>query len=76
MLIGSFNMPLKVAETVYSNVYRSMQNKRDLASPVSEFLGVTLVTGLLLYGGMLVLNKESSLTGVQFIAYIILIVQT
>jgi len=29
-----------------------------------------------LYGGMLVLNKESSLTGVQFIAYIILIVQT
>ncbi|MBC7388923.1 MAG: ABC transporter ATP-binding protein [Opitutaceae bacterium] len=60
----------------YSEVYRSMQNKRDLASPVSEFLGVTLVTGLLLYGGMLVLNKESSLTGVQFIAYIILIVQT
>ncbi|HAR19796.1 MAG TPA: antibiotic ABC transporter ATP-binding protein, partial [Cytophagales bacterium] len=61
----------------YSRVYRSMQNKRDLASPVSEFLGVTLVTGLLLYGGYLVLGNESEtkLTGVQFIAYIILIVQ-
>lgn len=61
----------------YSRVYRSMQNKRDLASPVSEFLGVTLVTGLLLYGGILVLGNDSGsqLTGVQFIAYIILIVQ-
>lgn len=59
----------------YSEVYRSMQNKRDLSSPVSEFMGVTLVTGLLLYGGMLVLNKESDLTGAEFIAYIILISQ-
>jgi ATP-binding cassette, subfamily B, bacterial MsbA len=59
----------------YSDVYRSMQNKRDMASPVSEFLGVTLITGLLMYGGILVLNQESDLTGVQFIAYIILIVQ-
>lgn len=59
----------------YAEVYRSMQNKRDMASPASEFMGVSLVTGLLLYGGMLVLNKESDLTGAEFIAYIILISQ-
>ena len=61
----------------YARLSVSMQNKRDMASPVSEFLGVTLVTGLLLYGGMLVLDDKSGahLTGVQFIAYIILIVQ-
>ncbi len=61
----------------YAKLSVSMQNKRDLASPVSEFLGVSLVTGLLLYGGMLVLDDKSGahLSGVQFIAYIILIVQ-
>ncbi len=59
----------------YATVYRSMQNKRDMASPASEFMGVTLVTGLLLYGGMLVLTKESELSGAGFITYIILISQ-
>jgi subfamily B ATP-binding cassette protein MsbA len=59
----------------YASVYRSMQNKRDMASPASEFMGVTLVTGLLLYGGMLVLTKESELSGAAFITYIILISQ-
>lgn len=61
----------------YSEVYRNMQNKRDLSSPASEFMGVSLVTGLLLYGGILILSKDatSELTGAEFIAYIILISQ-
>jgi subfamily B ATP-binding cassette protein MsbA len=39
---------------------------------MSEFLGVLVVTGVLLYGGNMVLNKESSLTASEFITYIIL----
>src|SRR5690606_8649248 len=45
----------------YANVYRSMVNKREFSSPLSEFLGVTLVTGMLLYGGLLILRGDSDL---------------
>ena len=59
----------------YAHLMRSMANKRDLASPLSEFLGVTVVAGILLYGGTLVLTQESDLSASGFIAYIILFSQ-
>lgn len=59
----------------YARIQRSIANKRDLASPLSEFLGVSVVAGLLLYGGTLVLNQESELSASEFITYIILFSQ-
>ncbi|ARS36580.1 ABC transporter ATP-binding protein [Pontibacter actiniarum] len=59
----------------YARIQRSIANKRDLASPLSEFLGVSVVAGLLLYGGTLVLNQESDLSASEFITYIILFSQ-
>ncbi|MBJ6119825.1 ABC transporter ATP-binding protein [Pontibacter sp. BT310] len=59
----------------YANIQRSIAHKRDLASPLSEFLGVTVVAGLLLYGGTLVLNQQSELSASEFITYIILFSQ-
>lgn len=59
----------------YARIQRSIAHKRDLASPLSEFLGVTVVAGLLLYGGTLVLNQESNLSPSEFITYIILFSQ-
>ncbi|MCC9136488.1 ABC transporter ATP-binding protein [Pontibacter silvestris] len=59
----------------YADIQRSIANKRDLASPLSEFLGVTVVAGLLYYGGSLVLNQESELSPSEFITYIILFSQ-
>ncbi|WP_114781928.1 ABC transporter ATP-binding protein [Botryobacter ruber] len=59
----------------YANIQRSIAYKRDLASPLSEFLGVTVVAGLLYYGGMLVLNQQSELEPSEFIAYIVLFSQ-
>lgn len=59
----------------YARIQRSIANKRDLASPLSEFLGVTVVAGLLYYGGNLVLNQQSELQPAEFIAYIILFSQ-
>src|SRR4029079_4523543 len=56
----------------YRRISKSIINKRELASPVSEFLGVLVVTGVLLYGGKMVLNQDSSLTASEFITYIIL----
>ena len=54
--------------TRYSNIGRSMAKRQQLASPVSEFLGILMVTGLVLYGGSLVANKQ--LEPSIFIAYI------
>jgi subfamily B ATP-binding cassette protein MsbA len=48
-----------------------MQYRRDLASPMSEFLGVLVLCGILYFGGQLVLgNQAGSLTGTGFILYI------
>ncbi len=44
--------------------------RRDLASPLSEVMGVTLFAGILYYGGRLVLNKEIPLEASAFIGYL------
>ena len=54
----------------YRTAIRSLANRRELASPFSEVMGVAVVAGILLYGGSLVLSGQSDLTAAQFIAYI------
>ena len=54
----------------YSKILRSMAKRQQSASPVSETLGIIMVSCIVLYGGHLILNKQSDLTGGQFIAYI------
>ncbi len=57
--------------TRYSSITRSMAKRQQLASPVSEFLGVVMVTCILLYGGNLILNEHShTLEAASFISYI------
>src|SRR5690606_26344423 len=59
----------------YSHVNVSMARKNELASPVSQFLGVTVVAGILVYGGSLVLSGVSDLGASDFITYIIIFTQ-
>ena len=59
----------------YSAVNVNMARKNELASPVSQFLGVSVVAGILVYGGSLVLSGESSLGASDFITYIIIFTQ-
>ncbi|MDF2190588.1 ABC transporter ATP-binding protein [Paraflavitalea sp. CAU 1676] len=59
----------------YSSIIRSMAKRQQLASPVSEFLGILMVAGIVLYGGSLVLLKNSDLNAANFIAYIALFSQ-
>lgn len=56
----------------YRSVLKSMWNKRELASPISEVLGVGVVVLVILYGGQLVLQNQSDLKASEFITYIIL----
>ncbi len=59
----------------YRQILKSMWNKREMASPMSEFLGVSVVVGVLLYGGQLVLENKSDLNASEFITYIVLFSQ-
>ncbi len=60
----------------YSRIIRSMAKRQQSASPVSEFLGVSMVAGVVLYGGALVLNHQGgSITAETLIVYIALFSQ-
>jgi len=55
----------------YSSIMRSMARRQQLASPVSETLGVIMIACIVLYGGYLIVNHQSgSLDGPAFITYI------
>ena len=49
--------------------------RRDLASPVSETLGIISVCCVLYYGGRLVLNTEVGLSGQDFLTFIVIFTQ-
>jgi subfamily B ATP-binding cassette protein MsbA len=63
---GKFNQENKK----YTELVKAMARRQQLASPVSEFLSVCMVAGILLYGGYLILNNSSELKPSEFIAYI------
>lgn len=77
-IIKAFNAQQYVIEKFdqqnnkYRSVLKSMWNKRELASPISEFLGISIVVLVILYGGRLVLENQSDLNASEFITYIIL----
>ena len=49
-----------------------ISRRRDLASPVSEFLGVVVFVGILWFGGQLVLGKQIPLAPSTFLSYLAL----
>ena len=59
----------------YAHINISMAKKQQLASPMSEFLGASVMAGILLYGGILVLNNSSELSASEFITYIVIFSQ-
>ena len=56
---------------IYSNITRKMVRRQQLGSPVSEFLGVLMISIIVYYGGTLILNNDANaLTAGGFVAYI------
>lgn len=76
-IIKSFNAEPVFIRKFNESIHRllklstSIANKNNLASPMSEFLGIITIATLLLYGGYLVLI-DKSLDATQFIGYIAL----
>lgn len=49
---------------------RAMFNRQEMASPLSEFLGITVAASVLFYGGWLQIHGELGMTIPQFVVYI------
>lgn len=63
-------------ETSYHRkVNLSIARKNELASPVSETVGVMIVAGILFFGASLVLERNSTLSGAEFIVFLGLFAQ-
>jgi ATP-binding cassette, subfamily B, bacterial MsbA len=75
-VIKAFNCePLLKARFLNNNeslltVKNKIGYKRDLASPMSEFLGVIIFTLILYFGGVLVLSNQYALTGSLLLTYL------
>lgn len=54
----------------FSRLSKSIYNQRELASPVSEALGVILVVVLVMVGGYMILETDGELTPAEFITYL------
>ncbi|MDR0295329.1 MAG: ABC transporter ATP-binding protein/permease [Prevotellaceae bacterium] len=53
-----------------TNLYCKIYYKQELASPLSEFLGITVAMVILLFGGWWILNAKSTFTVSSFIVYL------
>ena len=54
----------------YRNLMTKVIHRKALASPMSEFLGVTTIIAILWYGGKLVLGENSDMKPQEFFGYI------
>ncbi len=75
-IIKAFNAGARVKEKFhaenkfYSNLNRKMARRQQLASPVSQTLGVFVVVFILLYGGSMILSGNSDLAPGEFVIYL------
>lgn len=54
----------------HCSISRAVFNRQELASPTSEFLGITIAATVLFYGGWLNLHGNLGMTWQQFVVYI------
>lgn len=59
----------------YSRLLKFVYRKRDLSSPMSEFLSSVIIAVVLWFGSTLILNGNSTITAANFIAYIVVFSQ-
>ena len=59
----------------YKNIMTSILRKKDLSSPMSEFLSTIVMVIVMWFGGQLVLNESSYLSPEEFIGYILIFSQ-
>lgn len=75
-IIKAFNAEKRIIDRFgeetnsYRRINNRLQRRRDLAHPMSEFLGTIMVVIIVWYGGSLILEKDSSLDFSFFLVYL------
>jgi len=75
-IIKAFNAEKRMSRRFESEIeeYRRIQNRlmrrRDMAHPLSEFLGTVVIVIVVWFGGTLILNESSGLSSATFLAYL------
>lgn len=54
----------------YKSIMNRLMRRRELAHPLSELLGTIVIIIVVWYGGSLILDKNSELSGPEFIIYL------
>jgi len=65
----------KTSDQYYTKTMVRLYRKRDLASPISEFLSTIVMVIVLWFGGRLVLSPETELDAAMFMTYLIIFSQ-
>ena len=68
------NRRFRVSDRGYARLRTRVLRRVDLSSPVSDFLGNTIVIGILLFGSAMVLRGDTGLTADLFVSYIMMFV--
>lgn len=68
--INSTEKKFQAINQDYTNLMVKLYRKRDMASPLSEFMGVGVVVTILWYGGRLILSEDSSMQAAEFLVYL------
>jgi ABC-type multidrug transport system, ATPase and permease components len=80
-IIKAFNAEDKMIKrfestnSFYTRILVKVNRRRDLASPLSETLGVLVVVILMWYGGKLVLAGQGAITAASLIGYLVIFSQ-
>lgn len=68
--IGSTEKKFQKINQEYTTLMVRLYRKRDMASPLSEFLGVVVVVVILWYGGRLILSEDTAMDAAAFLVYL------
>ncbi|MBN2667612.1 MAG: ATP-binding cassette domain-containing protein [Bacteroidales bacterium] len=80
-VVKAFNAEAKMKERFlgenqrFTHIMIKMWRRRDLANPLSEFLGTGVIVSLMIYGGNQVLNGDSAMSPSTFLGYLALFSQ-
>ena len=60
----------------YKKIMTSLLRKKDLSSPLSEFLSTIVLAIVMWFGGQIVLNGDNLMSGQEFIGYILIFLKS
>ena len=73
--IPYFNRRFQEMDTTYYHKQVSVSRRRDLASPLSEFLSSLVIVTILWFGGQMVISPKPTIQAADFITFIVVFTQ-